>query len=333
MTIRAAQLWFTAPHCVEVREVTLPAPAPGQVLVKSVCSAVSAGTELLAFRGQLPRSIGLDSTLAALQGTAEYPLQYGYASVGEVQQIGDGGSHDLLGCRVFSFQPHASHFLASPEQLMPIPDELSNEVASLLPNMETAVNLIQDGQPLLGERVVVLGQGVVGLLLTSILSQFPLQSLTVVEGRPDRQRLARELGAHEVLAPDQAASNIKDADLIFEVSGQADALDLAVQISGFCSRIVIGSWYGNKTVSLDLGGAAHRNRLQLITSQVSTVAPGLAGRWTKQRRFDVAWDRLRTINADKLVTHTCPIHAASDLYQQLHDGEPGIVQALFNYPS
>lgn len=333
MTIRASQLWFTAPHCVDVKAITLPEPAPGQVLVKTVCSAVSAGTELLAFRGQLPRSIELDSTLASLQKAADYPLQYGYACTGEVQQLGEGVGADLLGCRVFSFQPHASHFLASPEQLMPIPDALSYEVAALLPNMETAVNLVHDGQPMLGERVVVLGQGVVGLLLTGILSRFPLQCLTVVEGRPDRQRLALELGADEVVTPEQAAADIKDADLIFEVSGQADALDLAVQISGYSSRVVIGSWYGNKTVSLDLGGAAHRNRVQLITSQVSTIAPGLSGRWTKQRRFNVAWHMLRTINVDKLITHSPSIHAAADLYQQLHEGEPGIVQAIFYYPN
>ncbi|TVP52687.1 MAG: oxidoreductase, partial [Halomonadaceae bacterium] len=99
-----------------------------------------------------------------------------------------------------------------------------------------------------------------------------------------------------------------------------------------CSRIVIGSRYGNKPVSLDLGGEAHRNRLQLITSQVSTVAPALAGRWDKQRRFDLAWDMIRRIDPTQLITHTVPLEEAPSLYQQLHEGQQDMVQPLFHYP-
>ncbi|ALO45802.1 hypothetical protein [Pseudohongiella spirulinae] len=333
MSTSAHQLWFTASHNVEVRQVSLPVPRPGQVLVKTHCSAVSAGTELLAYRGQLPRSIALDSNLASLQETADYPLQYGYACVGDIQMLGEGVDPALQGRRVFSFQPHVSHFLASQEQLMLIPDDLPYETAALLPNMETAVNLVQDGQPLLGERVVVLGQGVVGLLVTSVLARFPLHNLTVVESLAARQQLALNMGADAVLSPEQAAAEIEDADLIFEVSGHPDALDLALGISGYCSRVVIGSWYGNKSVCVDLGGAAHRNRLQLITSQVSTIAPGLSGRWTKQRRFDTVWELLRKIEVERLISHPTSIQDASQLYQALHEGEPGIIQALFYYPN
>lgn len=333
MTTRASQLWFVAPNRVEVREVSLPVPESGQVLVKTHCSAVSAGTELLAYRGQLPRSLALDSNLASLQGAAEYPLQYGYACVGEVQELGEGVDPALKGRRVFSFQPHASHFLSAVDQLMLIPDELPFETAALLPNMETAVNLVQDAQPLLGERVVVLGQGIVGLLLTSLLSRFPLHTLTVVEGQANRQQLALQMGADMVVSPEQATEDSIDADLVFEVSGHPDALDLAVSMSGYSSRVVIGSWYGNKSVCVDLGGAAHRNRLQLITSQVSTIAPGLSGRWTKQRRFALAWELLRKIDAGSLITHSIPVQHAPDLYQALHEGKPGIMQVLFYYPN
>jgi len=342
VTETALQLWFTAPFQVEVRSAALTAPGPGEIRVRTVCSAVSAGTELLLYRGQLPREMALDSTLQSLQQSSQYPLQYGYACVGEVQQIGAEVDPAWEGRRVFSFQPHASHFLARPEQLISVPDDVSAQAAVFLPNMETAVNLVQDGQPMIGERVVVLGQGVVGLLLSALLAQHPLASLMAVEGQSHRQNLARQLGVQSVCSPTEATNSaerysdqkpaLADADLIFEVSGHPEALNLAISLSGYASRIVIGSWYGNKPVSVDLGGKAHRNRLQLITSQVSTIAPALGGRWDKQRRFDLAWDMIRRIDPTQLITHTLPLQQAGTLYQQLHEEQSDIVQPLFHYP-
>ncbi|WP_341937610.1 zinc-dependent alcohol dehydrogenase [Marinimicrobium sp. C2-29] len=335
----ASQLWFTAPFEVEVREVPLAVPGPGEVRVRSLYSAVSAGTELLLYRGQLPNDMALDTTLESLQESSQYPVPFGYACVGEVQQLGEGVDPAWQGQRVFSFQPHASHFIARPEQLIAVPDDVSSQAAVFLPNMETAVNLVQDGHPLLGERVVVLGQGVVGLLLSGVLAQHPLASLKAVEGLSQRQTLARAMGVHSLFSPGEATdgaghatASLADADLIYEVSGHPEALNLAIGLSGYASRIVIGSWYGSKPVSLDLGGEAHRNRLQLITSQVSTLAPALGGRWDKQRRFGVAWDMIRRLDPTQLITHTVPLQEAGALYQQLHEAPSDIVQSLFHYP-
>lgn len=333
----ASQLWFTAPFQVEVRETPMQAPGPGEVQVRSLCSAVSVGTELLLYRGLLPESMALDSTFESMQQSSQYPVQYGYACVGEVAQIGDGIDPAWQGKRVFSFQPHASHFIARPDQLITVPDDISAQAAVFLPNMETAVNLVQDAKPLIGERVVVLGQGVVGLLLSGVLAQHPLASLTAIEGQLQRQKLARQMGVEFLFSPTEATesaastANLSDADLVFEVSGHPEALNLAISLSGYTSRIVIGSWYGNKTVSVDLGGAAHRNRLQLITSQVSTLAPELSGRWDKQRRYDLAWDMIRLIDPTKLITHTLPLQEAGTLYKQLHETHADIVQPLFHY--
>lgn len=339
---RASQLWFTAPFRVEVREVTVPAPAEDQVLVRTRYSAVSAGTELLLYRGQMPGSMSLDASLSSLRQSSRYPLQYGYACVGEVQKTGRDVDPGWQGRQVFSFQPHASHFLTTTAQLLAVPDDLSAQAAVFLPNMETAVNLVQDGRPLIGERIVVLGQGVVGLLLSGLLARFPLANLAAVEGLPERQELARRMGVDDVYSPDQvieaaAPSSDKhpgmvDADLVYEVSGRPEALNLAIALSGFASRIVIGSWYGSKSVPIDLGGEAHRNRLQLITSQVSTLAPALSGRWDKQRRFDLAWDMIRRTDPAQLVTNILPIEEAGWLYQQLHEEQSGIMQSLFHYP-
>ncbi len=326
------QLWFTAPKQIELRKVSLPAPTANQVLVRTLYSAISAGTELLAYRGQLPADLALDSTLESLQQHTSYPMQYGYACVGEIVKVGSGLDAEWAGRQVFSFQPHASHFLTDTQNLQLVPDDIPARAAAFLPNTETAVNLVHDGAPVMGERVVVLGQGVVGLLLTALLAKHPLAELIVVEGRAERQALAKQLGAHRVVHPDEAAAQISDADLIYEVSGQPAALDTAVAVSGYSSRIVIGSWYGNKEASINLGGAAHRNRLQLITSQVSTVAPALTGRWDKQRRFELAWQMIRECDPQRLISHVEPIQDAGSVYQQLDEEKLSVVQALFEYP-
>lgn len=335
MTDTAAQLWFTAPFQVEVRSAPVAPPAAGEVRVRSLYSAVSPGSELLLYRGQLPDAMALDSTLDSLQGTSRYPVQYGYACVGEVEQTGTGVDPAWRGKRVFSFQPHVSQFNARPDQLMLVPEDIPAQAAVFLPNMETAVNLVQDGQPMIGERVVVLGQGVVGLLVSGVLAHYPLATLSAVESLPDRQALARQLGVHRVVSPAEVnpgqQTELADADLIFEISGQPQALNTAIGLSGYASRIVIGSWYGNKPVSVDLGGEAHRNRLQLITSQVSTLAPALSGRWSKQRRFDLAWEMIRRLDPTQLITHRVPLQQAGSLYQQLHEARAGIVQPLFDY--
>jgi len=335
-SVTAAQLWFVAPHQVEVREVQLPALAPDQILVQTQHSAISAGSELLVYEGQLPDAMALDSSLESLQDQSNYPLQYGYACVGEVTQAGADVDADWIGRRVFSFQPHVSHFIATPDQVFDVPEDVAARDAVFLPNMETAVNLVQDGQPLIGERVVVLGQGIVGLLLTAILSRFPLAELVAVEKKPERQELARQLGATTVLAPDTAhawleQSGAPGADLLFEVSGQPSALNLAIDMSGFASRVVIGSWYGSKTAAVNLGGEAHRNRLQFITSQVSTLSPALSGRWSKQRRFELTWEMLRQLKPQHLISHEEPLRNASSLYTQLQQQQSGLTQAVFDY--
>lgn len=338
---RASQLWFTSPQKVEVRDAMLDPPAPDQVLVKTVYSAVSAGTELLLYRGQLPNDMALDSSIDSLQKSTDYPLQYGYAAVGTVIETGSAVDPAWRGREVFAFQPHASHFLARTEELQVLPAALSARDAVFLPNMETAVNLVQDARPMLGEKVVVLGQGIVGLLVTSLLAEHPLASLAAIEGMPERQAMAQEMGADLVCRPQDAVDPgamtveqkqaLLEADLIFEVSGQPEALNLAINLAGYTGRIVIGSWYGKKSAPIDLGGAAHRNRLQLITSQVSTIAPELSGRWHKQRRFDIAWDMLKRVNPARLVTHTVPLSEAASLYQQLHDETSGVMQVVFDY--
>jgi len=346
--VTSHQLWFSRPYQTEIRQQPLEPLEAGQLLVKSQCSAISAGTEMLVYRGQLPSDMALDATLESLQRQATYPLPYGYACVGRVEQLGAAVDPVWLHRRVFSFQPHTSHFVATAEQLIVLPDDIAAEAAVFLANMETAVNLVLDGNPALGERVVVFGQGIVGLLLSSVLAQFPLAALYAVDGIAERRLRAVQAGVHHAVDP-QSAADIADlqqrlhlpielsatanagADLIYEVSGATAALNTAIDLCSYSGRIVIGSWYGNKTASLQLGGAVHRNRIQFISSQVSSIAPPLSGRWDKQRRFQTAWEMIRQVQPQQWISHRIPIDQAGNIYQLLDQQPEQVLQAVFIY--
>jgi 2-desacetyl-2-hydroxyethyl bacteriochlorophyllide A dehydrogenase len=344
----AQQLWFTSAQSVDIRAHQLPELGDGEFLVAVHFSAISAGTEMLVYRGQVPNEMSLDESIAALQTQVSFPLQYGYAAVGIVERVGAQVDAAWLGKRVFAFQPHASHFIAQAHNLIEIPADISSEAALFLPNMETAVNLIQDGAPALGERVVVLGQGIVGLLLTALLAQYPLAQLHALDNIPQRRSRALQLGATSVGDPcsqdainlvhrqlqmgvAQHAENIVGADLIYEVSGAPEALNLAIDLSGFTSRIVIGSWYGTKSAAIALGAVAHRNRLHIITSQVSSIAPQLTGRWNKTRRFDVVWEMIRRVKPEQLISHSSAIADAAAIYAQLDQSPQDVLQAIITY--
>lgn len=325
---------ITAPLHVETVTESLPTGEGGQVLVQTEASAISAGTELLFYRGQVPADIPVDSALAALsQGPPRYPLRYGYACVGRVVEVHDKADRGWLGRRVFAFHPHTSHFWAGPATLLPVPSDLPSDQATLLPNMETAVNLVMDGQPALGERVAVVGQGVVGLLTLALLRQFPLEKLAAVDPLPKRRDLAQAMGADETFwSPDgQAPAGWSGADLTYEVSGNPAALNLALALTGFAGRVVIGSWYGQKQAPLDLGGAFHRSRIRLLASQVSTIDPQWSGRWDKTRRFDWAWRMLRRLPVARLISHRFRLEDAPAAYNLIDRQPQETVQVLFTY--
>jgi 2-desacetyl-2-hydroxyethyl bacteriochlorophyllide A dehydrogenase len=326
---KAQNLFFTALKKVEVREIILPTLKENEVLVETICSAISAGTELLVYRGQFPQ---VNDAYDPVSSNLNYPLQYGYACVGRVREIGKSVNADWLNKLVFSFQSHASYFSAIPDALIQIPESLSPETACFLPNMETAVNLVQDGAPILGERVLVLGQGVVGLLTASLLSEFPLQSLITVD-QYELRRNAIGIEGKRVNIKSFAPQDIQSSafDLAFELSGSPSALNDAIALTTFSGRIVIGSWYGQKRAEIDLGGAFHRSRIKLISSQVSTISPELSGRWNKSRRFKVAWKALERIKPEKWITQRFSLNEADKAYQLLDKNPQETIQVIFDY--
>lgn len=331
MTTRQS-LYFARPYHVEIENEPLPPLAPHQVLVQTVVSAISAGTEMLFYRGQVPDGMAVDATITGMESGVRYPLTYGYACAGDV--IATGGEVDPAwqGRRVFAFHPHASTFVIEPSALLPIPDSLHYEQAVLLPNMETAVNFVMDAQPMIGERVIVLGLGMVGLLTLRLLSQFPLDQLAAIDGYAKRRGVAQSWGIDAHFSPDQADQlSDYDPDLILEVSSNPQALATAVQLARYSTRIVVGSWYGDKPVTLPLGGPFHRNRVHLVSSQVSTLDGRFSNRWNKARRLDSAWRHLHNLPIDDLVTHRIPITEASRAYQLLDQDAGNAIQILLTY--
>jgi 2-desacetyl-2-hydroxyethyl bacteriochlorophyllide A dehydrogenase len=329
---KAQTLYFTAPKQVEIRETNLPAIKGDEVLVQTICSAISAGTEMLVYRGEFPH---LADVHDAFSNDLNYPLEYGYACVGRVKETGKQVDPSLEGQLIFAFQPHTSHFIAPAASLIAIPASITPEAACLLPNMETAVNLVQDGAPILGERVLVLGQGIIGLLTSSLLSEFPLERLVII----DQYELRRNALDHEgrksniksLLPDDSQLSTWDKNDLTFELSGSPAALNNALELTAFSGRIVIGSWYGQKHAEIDLGGSFHRSRIKLISSQVSTIAPELSARWDKSRRFDVAWKGLERIQPERWITHRFSLNDAAQAYQLLDEKPQETIQIIFDH--
>lgn len=335
MTDGARALYFQQPGEVTTEPTQTPEPAPDEVLVETGYSGVSPGTEMLVYDGKVPAEMAVDETIDTLDGTFDYPVQYGYAAVGQVVETGQQVEDHWQGERVFAFNPHESHFCTDPSQLYRVPDGVDSETATLFPTAETAVNFVIDATPRVGERVVVFGAGPVGLATTAVLSEFPLESLVVVDPAAQRRELARELGATVTRTPENLADIEWDgdpsgADLCFEVSGNPAALNDAIETVGYDGRVVVGSWYGTKPAELDLGGHFHRGRVDLLSSQVSTISPERRGRWTKARRMDRAVEAVTRHDLGRLVTHRVPFDDAATAYEML-TRDPDVLMTVFTY--
>ncbi len=322
---------FSGPGNAEVLTEEAPAPGPGEVRVRTTYSAISPGTERLVYQGNVPGDLEADESIEALQDdTLSYPISYGYACVGEVDVLGEGVDADWRGTSVFAFQPHVSRFVSSTDALIPLPDAVDPEDGVMIPSMETAVNMVMDGRPLIGETVLVFGQGVVGLLTAHLLADHPLGTLVAIDPDPDRRARSEVAGAQAVSAVDDLPSPIDDADLVYELTGQPAVLDDAVQHTGFSGRIVVGSWYGTKTAPINLGDHFHRSRMRIISSQVSTIDPRYRGRWTKERRMSVVLDLLDEVQPSRLISDWFPVGEAPSAYEQLAS-DPSVLQPAFTY--
>lgn len=330
----AASVWFPRAREVELRSETIGAPGTGQVRVRAIASGLSHGTEMLVFRGEVPADLALD--LPTLAGSYGFPIKFGYASVGRIVSVGAGVSGLAPGDHVFAHHPHQEEYVISAAATVRLPDRLPPELGVFLANCETALNVVLDAHPHLGEEVVVIGQGVVGLLVTQLLLQAGA-SVTAVEPIVLRRELARRCGADDAVAPQDALAQIakrtngRGADVVIEASGNARALQLAIDCAAFQASVIVCSWYGTKPVSLDLGSRFHRQRLRLVSSQVSQIDPALAPRWDRARRLDMARTMLGELMLGPLITHRIPFARAAEAYELVDQRPEETVQVILTY--
>lgn len=306
----ARALMYVAPRRAEIRTVELVGcnddPDVAQFKVTTLYTGLSRGTERLVFEGKLPRSEWQRMRAPHQDGEFPFPVAYGYAAVGVVEQ----GAEPLCGRTVFGLFPHQDQWLASDGDIVPVPDGVPPRRAILAANMETALNGVWDAGVTAGHNVLIVGMGVVGALLGAILSRMPGVRVGMVDVRPDRAAFVQSLGA-DFFAPQDAPGG---ADIVFHTSASEPGLRLALSCAGFEGRIVEMSWFGDRDVSLPLGEAFHSQRLQLISSQVGHVAPSHRARWSRRRRLETALTLLDDPRLDALITEEV---AFDDLPQEL----------------
>ncbi|MBO1074773.1 zinc-dependent alcohol dehydrogenase [Roseomonas marmotae] len=284
--MRARAFWITAPGQGEIREEILPPPAEGQALVRAEASGISRGTERLVLHGHVPESQWPVMRAPLQAGDFPFPVKYGYAAAGRLED----------GQRVFCLHPHQDLFLAPKSMCIPIPDAVPSRRAVLAANMETALNINWDARPLAGERALVIGAGVVGLLAAWLLSRVPGMAVTLVDSDPARVAVARQLGLR-FASPEDAPG---EQELIIHASANPAGLRQALALAAFEARIVEASWYGDKEVCLPLGEAFHAKRLRLISSQVGAVAPAMRVRRSYAERMALALSLLAEPELDAL---------------------------------
>jgi 2-desacetyl-2-hydroxyethyl bacteriochlorophyllide A dehydrogenase len=322
---------FLAPHRVELAEVPVPGPAEGELVVRAEVSGISAGTELLAYRGELDPSQPVDETLGALAGTFTYPFAYGYSAVGRVER---SRGRIPEGSLVFAFHPHQDLFVVAEEEVVALDGEDPRR-ATLLPLVETALQACLDAGPRLGEPVAVLGLGCVGALTAALLSRAGAY-VVASEPQEERRQAARRLGV-DAVSPEWLPAALgeltggRGVSLVVEATGNPQALADALPLLAHEGTALVCSWYGTKTVSLPLGADFHRRRLAIRSTQVSTVPCDLAGRWDRARRREVARGLVSELPLEALATHEFPFECAAEAYAAVAGGEPGLIHAALRY--
>jgi len=316
-------MWYAKPGTVEIRAETLKDPLPNEVRVRTLFSGISRGTERLVLNGAVPESEWSRMRAPMQSGNFPFPVKYGYCATGIVE----GGSSEMLGRTVFCLHPHQDMFIAPADMVVTVPDDVPAKRATLTANMETALNAHWDGATGPGDRVVIVGAGIVGLLVAYIAAQIPRTQTIVVDIDEGRRKLVTELGARFAL-PQEAP---QDADIVFHTSATEAGLATALECAGFEARVIELSWYGANSPQVALGAAFHSRRLTLQSSQVGHVAPSRRARWTYQRRLAKALDLLRDPRLDALVYDEIAFNDAPALIPDILNGSATKLAPVLRY--
>ncbi|BBJ44954.1 dehydrogenase [Streptomyces antimycoticus] len=317
MTRTARAFWLRSPGRGEIREVALPDPGPEDVVVRTLCSGVSRGTETLVFRGGVPVSQHTAMRAPFQDGEFPGPVKYGYLNVGLVEE----GPASLLGRTVFCLYPHQTRYVVPASAVTPVPEGVPAPRAVLAGTVETAVNAAWDAAPLLGDRIAVVGAGMVGASVAAVLARFPAVRVQLVDAEPARAEVARALGVDFAL-PEEAAG---DLDLVVHASATEQGLASSLELLAPEGTVLELSWYGDRRISLPLGEAFHSRRLTVRASQVGTVSPARGTRRGYGDRMALALELLADPAFDALVTGECGFEELPQVLPGLASGEiPGL---------
>lgn len=319
----ARAYWTVAAGRGEIREEPLRSPGPGEVLVRTVMSGVSRGTELLVHRHEVPEAVAELMRAPHQVGDLPGPVKYGYLAVGVVE----AGPPDLLGARVFCLHPHQDWFVVPAADIVRVPDGVPSARAVLAGTVETAVNALWDAGPRIGDRIAVIGAGMVGLSIALLLRRHPLARLEVVETDAGRRGLVAGLGL-TALDPAQA----HDAcDLVFHTSASSPGLATALELLGVEGEVIELSWFGERTTEVPLGGPFHVRRLSVRSSQVGRIAPARSARRTFADRLGIALDALQDNAFDALLSDPIPFDRLPAAMTRMADGDPEVICQLVDY--
>jgi threonine dehydrogenase-like Zn-dependent dehydrogenase len=310
----ARAFWTVAPGQGELRSELLPEPGPDEILIEALASGISRGTETTVFLGRVPASQHRVMRAPHQTGEFTFPVKYGYSSVGMVA----AGSADWRGRRVFCLHPHQDRYVVPRRAAISVPAAVSDERAVLAANMETVVNALWDAAPRIGDRVTVVGAGVIGALAAALAARIPGAEVQLVDVNPDKAEIASALGL-SFAVPKVATPR---ADLVIHASGTAAGLVTSLDLAGFEATVLELSWYGDREVAISLGESFHSRRLRLVSSQVGAIATAQRARWDRRRRLALALDLLADPRFDALLAPAAP-------FAQL----PEVMAALAAQPS
>lgn len=321
MSNEALAFWLREPGLGEIRPVPLPEPGPGHVLVRTVRSGVSRGTETLVFRGGVPASQYAAMRAPFQDGDFPGPLKYGYLNVGVVEQ----GPPELRGRTVFCLYPHQTAYVVPAEAVVVVPDDVPPQRAVLAGTVETAVNALWDAAPLLGDRIAVVGAGMVGCAVARLLARIPGVRVTIVDIDASRAGVAAALGVDFSLP----AEAVGGRDMVIHTSATSAGLQQSLDLLAREGTVIDLSWYGDTEARLSLGGAFHSGRLTIRASQVGMVATSRRGRRTSAERLAIALDLLRDPAFDALITGVSRFDELPDVMARLAGGSlPALCHTL-----
>jgi NADPH:quinone reductase-like Zn-dependent oxidoreductase len=323
LELTAHAYWLRSPGNGEIRHVELPPPGDGELLIRTLCSGISRGTETLVFQGLVPQSQHDVMRAPFQEGDFPGPVKYGYLNVGVVEE----GDPALVGRTVFCLYPHQTRYVAPASAVTPLPETVPAERAVLAGTMETAVNALWDAAPMLGDRIAVVGAGMVGCCIAAVLGRIPGTRVELIDSDPARARTAEALGVPFAL-PGQAAGG---CDIVLHASASQAGLATALELLAPDGEVIELSWYGEKKVSVPLGESFHSRRLAIRSSQVGSLPPARRASRTYADRMALALDLLADPALETLITGTSEFGELPDVMRRITDGELPALCHLITY--